>query len=241
MTDVYLHINYEPPGPSWLRPILTRLQESSSTTLRDRVDSWGSSQLNELGLALSTKLAMLNQVVRRVDLQLQRLREQLNDESMINECIRRGAPYKIADKVLPYEILVDIDSFIFESRSAYEIVGRFLVEFFERVLKRKVSESELKELLEVRIPDIRWIEELRNNRILFFHNTSPWIAVQIVQKTPLEFELVVLKGNVRNFENPDNYIKLEQLRAIYQEFEYSLAALQQWVIGQIEVFEAVNE
>jgi len=241
MTDVYLHINYESPGSSWLRPILTRLKESSCTTLRDRMDSWGSSPLNEMGLALATKLAMLNQVVRRVDLQLQRLKEQLNDESMINECIRRGAAYKIADQVLPYEILVDIDSFIFESRSAYEIVGRFLVDFFERVLKRKVSESELKELLVVRIPDIRWIEELRNNRILFFHNTSPWIAVNIVQKTPLEFELVILKGNVKNFDNPDDYIKLDQLRAIYQGFEYSLTALQQWVIGKIEEFEAVNE
>lgn len=240
MTDEYLRISYQ-PGGSWLLTIMARLNQSSSATLRERMIAWESSPLSEMGLALATKLAMLPCVVHRVDQQLQRLSEQLSNESMINDCIHRGAGYPIAEKSLPYEILVDIDSFLFESRSAYEIVGRFLREFFKQILGRDITEAQLIELLEVRIPETRWIKELRENRIRFFHETAPWIALKIISKVPLRFELLVLKRNVKDFEDPNDYIHFEQLRSIYHGFIYSLDALHQWVIGTIEEFEVVEE
>src|SRR5436190_7965843 len=234
MAIEYLHIDYEPPSRGWLLRIMKRLNESSSSTLRERVSTWGSSHLKEMSFALATKLTMLSQVICRVDQQLRRLSEQLIDESKINECIRRGAAYRIADKVLPYELLIDIDSFLFESRSAYEIVGHFLCQFFDHILGCSLNEAELKKLLDARNIDTRWIEELRENRIMFFHKTAPWIVLEIVSRKPLRFELLVLKKNVKDFTDPDAYIRFEQLPTIYRGFESSLKVLHQWVLEKIQ-------
>lgn len=240
MAIEYLHIDYEPPSRGWLLRIMKRLNESSSSTLRERMSTWGSSHLKEMGFALTTKLAMLSRVLCRVDQQLQRLGEQLNDEALIDKCIRRGAAYKITDKALPYELLTDIDSFLFESRSAYEIIGHFLCQFFDHILKRRINEAQLKKLLDARNVDTRWIEELKCDRILFFHNTTPWLALEFVSRKPLRFELLILKKNVNDFTNPDDYIRFEQLRAIYHGIESSLNALHKWVLEQIEEFETLE-
>jgi len=69
-----------------------------------------------------------------------------------------------------------MDSFIFETRSLYEIVGKFLVTLFEILFDRKITQEELKSLLSSQGIDTRWIDELRDARILFFHETAPWLA-----------------------------------------------------------------
>jgi len=234
----YLHIAYLPADGSWLLKIMSRLHQSSSITLRDRIASWGDTPLREMGLALSTKLAMLSQIVNRVDYQLQRLAGYLEkDDQKINECLHKNASYVVPDNELPYEILVDIDSFLFESRSTYEIIGHFLSEFIKRILGLKVSESELKVMLASQGIDIRWIEELRKGRILFFHSTAPWIALEIKSINPPRFELLVLKRDVKDFTNTDDYFHFGQLREIYQGFGSSMGAMYQWVLDQIEGFE----
>jgi hypothetical protein len=217
---------------------MSRLHQSSSITLRGRMDTWGDTPLREMGLALSTKLAMLSQTVNRFDHQLQRLAGYLKkDDEKINECLHKDASYMVPDKELPYEILVDIDSFLFESRSTYEIIGHFLSEFIKRILGLEVSESELKEMLASQGIDIRWIEELRKGRILFFHRTAPWIALEINSINPLKFELLVLKRDVKEFTDTDDYFHFDQLREIYQGFGSSMGAMYQWVLDQIEEFE----
>jgi hypothetical protein len=235
MVNEYLHFNYD-PRERWLRPILARLHQSSSTILRERLKAWGETPLRELGLAIATKLTMLPVVVARVNQQIQRLSEQL-DESRVEKCLNRGAAYLLREQSLPYEILVDVDSFLFESRSTYELVGRFLKEFFSHILARDVSEDELQALLKAEGIDTRWIQELRDNRILFFHTTAPWLANRILSKAPLRFKLVLLKKVAKDSATPGDYLHFEQLQAIYHGFASSLEALQRWVIEQIEDFE----
>lgn len=236
MANEYLHINYF-LQENWLRKILTRLNQSSNDVLRRRIEKWGSSPMSEMGLAIATKLTMLPLIVRRVDQQLDRLSEQLDDESMVKECLRKGAVYPVKDKDLPYEILIDIDSFIYELRSTYEIVGKFVCEFFETILDAHVDESKLQYLLNSKGFDTKWIQELRENRKLFFHETAPWIAVRILSKEPFQFDLVLLKKNAKNFSNPDDYIHFKKLRCIYRGFASSLGELQQLIIEKIDELE----
>jgi len=233
----YLHVNYEPPLPTWIPAIIARLNSSSSSTLRERAKVWSESSLREAGFALATKLVILAMVIRRVDNQLSRLGEQFCDRSLLDENIRRVAGYILADKMLPYEILLDIDSFLFESRSTYEIVGNFLRQLFDKILGRRIDEAELKQFLEFRNIDTRWISELRDDRILFFHKTAPWIALGVISREPFRFELVVLKKDVRNLDTSEDCISFERLRAIYRGFESSLHALPQWILEQIQEFE----
>jgi hypothetical protein len=194
---------------------------------------WGETPLRELGLAIGTKLTMLPIVAARVNRQIQRLGDEL-DESRVDRCLDRGSAYRLGDPSFPFEILVDLDSFLFESRSTYEIVGHFLKEFFRHILGRDVSQEELQALLKAQGIDTQWIQELRDNRILFFHNTAPWIAIHILSKRPLRFELVLLKKGAKDAATPEDHLHFEQLQAIYHGFASSLEALQRWVIQQIE-------
>jgi len=217
---------------------MTRLRNSSSHALRKGLEDWGTGSLLEMGYALSTKLEVLPLVVCRIDRRLKSLGDELNNKKIIDMNIEKNAAFMFSDKSLPYEILVDIDSFIYESRSAYEIVGQFLREFFKHILGEEIKEERLKDLLSVSIPDVRWIEKLKEYRKLFFHQTAPWIAVKIISGHPLRFELVVLKKNVKEIKEPDDYISFNELRSIYHGFVSSMKALRFWIQGKIEEFEA---
>ena len=134
---------------------MARLHQSPSSILHARMGAWGDTPLREMGFALATKLKMLPHVVARLEKKLDSLGEYLKDETAIDECLSRNAVYVVRDGNLPYEILIDVDSFLFESRSAHEIVGKFLREFFDRILDKQVNETDLQALLRVKYLDTR--------------------------------------------------------------------------------------
>lgn len=234
-----LHVGYFPLWGGWLLQIMTRLRSSSSATLRNRMEAWETTPLSEMGCALATKMSMLGCVLRGLDRQMRRLHEELKDESdaALRDLIRNETVYTTRDEALPYKILAEVDSFFFESRSAYEIVGKtFLAEFFDRILAQHVSEAEIIALLEEEQIDTRWIKQLREHRVLFFHHTAPWIALEVVSWEPRQFDLLVLKKLVPN--DPQDVIPFKELVEIYRGFAASMAALRRFVLKRIEEFEA---
>jgi hypothetical protein len=235
-----MHIGYQ-PNESWLLTIMTRLHGSSNATLRDRMKSWGDSPVREMGFSLSTKLALLPLVVRQLEDDFHCLGEQLNDDHRVRQCVQTGSAYPVADKRLAFKVVADIDSFLFESRSAYEIVGRFLKELFQYVLDKKIDEEGIRACLELRGLDTKWIDELREKRIEFFHKTAPWVAVRIVSEQPLSFGLVIMKKDIKNFTNRNDYFHLEALRDIYQGFAASMTQLHAWINEEIEAFEKSHQ
>lgn len=244
MTDKYLSIYGPPPQGGWVLGIVSRLQSSSSPTLQDRRNAWAAGPLSEMGLALATKLSLLGVVTRRVDEDLRAVSDQLGDPSEIQQHLVAGHACYVADPDRPdllYETLADIESFIFESRSAFEITGRFLGQLFRDILGCDMALPEIERQLRDRGVDTRWIEELRANRILFFHDTAPWIAVYVDSLQPLKLELVVLKKNVHDFTNPDDYFHFQKLREIYAGFTSSLDALAEFVKDEIRLFEEAEQ
>lgn len=158
MADSYMHISYE-PSDIWLYPIMNRLRQSSNPILRQRMDDWGETPLGEIGLALATKRSMLLLLVRRIDRQLNKLNQEINDGNLVEQHITGNYAYRLRDTELAYEILLDVDAFIFESRSTYEIVGKFLLDFFDRIFGSKVKENEIIAVQKSEGLDTRWIEE----------------------------------------------------------------------------------
>ncbi len=77
-----------------------------------------------------------------------------------------------------WETLVDLDGFLFEARSAYEILGKLLIICFAFVLQKKIQEKDVWDAVREQGVRIDWIEVLRVHRILFFHNTAPWLAIR---------------------------------------------------------------
>lgn len=232
MIKQYLHINYVPED-GWVLSIMGRLLESPNLRLRKAFDEWSNTPLKELGFAITTRIHMLGRCVRHLNAHVAELREQINqDDEQLQLCLAKGYAFRLPSRHLPYDLLLDMDSFIFETRSLYEIMGKFLTSLFQIVFNRKITQGELKVLLSNAGIDTRWTDELKDARILFFHETAPWLAIQIDQ-VDKRHNPVLLKKNVIALENPEDFIEFSTLREIFEGFIDSATELHRFVLEQI--------
>jgi hypothetical protein len=232
----YFHISYEPEA-GWVLSVMTRLAKSEDDRLRKAFESWGATPLRELGFAVTTRIQMLGLSIRRLNRRVAELRNKLHeDEEQLKACLAKGYAFRLSDNHLAYEILLDMDSFIFESRSLYELVGAFLRGLLEIVFQRKITEKQLSSLLSSRGIDTRWIDVLRETRKLFFHETAPWLAIQ-VDSSGKRFNPILLKKSVEKIGKAD-FVGFDSLRDIYEGFVASLIALHDVVMEEIRNVES---
>jgi len=151
-----------------------------------------------------------------------------------------GHFFRLKDNNLAYELLLDMDSFIFKTRSLYELVGKFLVALFDTLFGRTITEAELQSILSDKDIDTRWITGLRENRILFFRQTAPWLAVQ-VDHTKTAFNPVLLKTAAKTFHKAAERVDYDALRAIYEGFVNSITELHLFIMEQIRALEAQTD
>lgn len=228
----YLHVGYFPPSTGWVLPIIREVQNARSESLRALGSSWTESDLSELGLAVTSKLAILPHVIQSVDKQLLKLSEEAAALGNLQEHIDHGAGFMPRDRELPYKLLASLDAFIYECRSTYEIVGKFLRCFSKTFLANPLTEEQVKAILRDAGLNDAWILDLTDQRKVFFHNTAPWVALEITGRSPFRAELLVLRHNVRDLTDPDHVIPFKRLRAIHAGLSASLAQVQQWLIRE---------
>jgi hypothetical protein len=247
MANELLHIYYGPPQSDWIDGIQTRLSESECSTLRARYKEQWQSCWGELAPALSTKIEVLSIVAHRFKETVKRLEEQVASlgEKELNRCIDEKLATRLpCDKDLPFkrsdfafEVVADIDSFYYEFRSTYEIFVSFVKQFSSKILGRDVTREELTQVLKERGADIQWIDELRKARAEFFHNTAPWIALEIVSRSPPRCELAIFRRHADRLSTPEVYIPWRKLVEIYSGFQRSQELLISWIFEQISEFE----
>jgi hypothetical protein len=239
MAVQHLHINYVPEN-GWVLTIMSRLLNSPDPQLRRAFEDWSDTPLMELGFAITTRLHMLGLCIRRLNDQVSRLRDELSgDLPQVEWSLAKRGAFTLKDKELPYELLLDMDSFIFETRSLYEIMGKFLAELFRALFGKAVKEADLQAILSASNIDTRWIAELRENRKLFFHQTAPWLAVS-VEGDQMKFDPVMLKRNVHTFDDPNSFVEFARLREIYDGFVASATELHHFILEQIRLHESVG-
>jgi hypothetical protein len=236
MAVQHFHINYVPEN-GWVLTIMTRLLNNPDPQLRKAFEAWSDTPLMELGFAITTRMHMLGLCIRRLNRQVSNLRAELNaDLPQVEWSLAKGGAFTLKDKELPYELLLDMDSFIFETRSLYEIMGKFLPELLRTLFGKAVTEADLQAILSASDIDTRWIAELRENRKLFFHQTAPWVAVS-VEVEEKKFAPVMLKRNVHTFDDPDSFVEFVRLREIYDGFVASATELHRFVLEQVRLRE----
>jgi hypothetical protein len=236
MAVQHLHINYVPEN-GWVLTIMTRLLNSPDPQLRKAFEDWSDTPLMELGFAITTRVHMLGLCIRRLNRQVSNLRAELSaDLPQVEWSLAKGGAFTLKDKELPYELLLDMDSFIFETRSLYEIMGKFLVELLRTLFAKAVTEVDLRAILSASDIDTRWIAELRENRKVFFHQTAPWVAVS-VEGEEKKFDPVMLKRNLHAFDDPNSFVEFARLREIYDGFVASATELHRFILEQIRLHE----
>jgi hypothetical protein len=215
---------------------MSRLQGSSSPTLKLRADQWAASGLGELAGAVATKEAMHQLIVERLNDRLARLADLLRlDSAGVEECRRSGYAYSLKDKTLAYDLLIDTDAFLFETLSTFEITRKFVVQFFSHIFGRQLTSETATNALTTRGADVRWIKMLKDERNIFIHETAPWPAVRIDEGG--RFELVLLKKNVLTLEDTDDYTALADYSGVYSGFINALRVIEAWLADEVAAFE----
>ncbi|MGO9450962.1 MAG: hypothetical protein ACLQDV_07935 [Candidatus Binataceae bacterium] len=223
------------PRITWLYPIWNALNATTSETLQEARSKSDSTALNDIAVAVATKLVILGTVVGRFNSDYDKLLKLVADDAKRIQLNREtGTVWSVPNKRLSYELLADIEAFIFEARSTYEILGKFLSTFCKVIFNQVLTEEDLKAVLRDRGLDVAWTTLLRDERILFFHETAPWLALMFHDEESVSFELLIVRGNVKTLDDPDNFARLADYNRIYSGLEGALEKLQQYVVSEID-------
>lgn len=222
------------PGVTWLYPIWNELNATTSKPLQEARSNCDSAALGDRAVAVATKLAILGTVVGRFNSDYDRLRK-LATEDLKRIQINRETRtvWRLADERLAYDLLADIDAFVFEARSTYEILGKFLRAFNDAIFKQVWHEENLKAILREGGGDVEWTTLLRDERILLFHETAPWLALKFHDPESVSHELLIVRGNVKTLDDPESFARLADYNRIYSGLENALETLQQHIVAKI--------
>ena len=227
----FFHIDWL-PQTRWGYRLVTRLHSSSDAGLKDRFKRyWPTEQM----IAFATKLALIRVIQFQFNQDVAKLSEELvKKNAEIQQCLPKHKALRLADSELGFRLAAGIDAFIFESRSAYEILGAVVRDIVGNILGKKVDEKALREVLETKGHDTTWIDDLHDERITFFHRTAPWIAVEVTENDP-PYEIRVLRRNAYDLESDVSAaFPLGMLNRIFFGFDGAVAVIEEWLLEGID-------
>jgi len=213
---------------NWTLRNRSGLAQLPSKDLAARLDWSRDHEVGKLELIVASKIAMLLLVKNRVNLELKELVQELNGRAdAIARCIEHASVLPLRDSTAVWRLMVDVDSFILQSRSAYEIVGKFLKAFFVQVFGRQIDQGEIRKAVEEQGVDWIWTEILNKARKEFFHNQAPaGIAITLGSVNPISN----LDGVIRVEGEADFHFR--NRRAIYDGFSRALTAIEQGIYDE---------
>ena len=227
----FFHINWL-PQTRWGYRLVNRFHNSSDPGLKDRFKRyWPTEQM----IAFATKLALIRVIQRQFNEDVAKLSEELGRKNAeIQRCIPEHKALQLADSELAFRLVAGIDAFIFEARSGYEILGAVVRQIVGNILGKKVDERALREILETKGHDTRWIDDLHDERITFFHRTAPWVAVEVSENDP-PYEILVLRRNTYDVEaDVSAAFPLAMLNRIFFGFDHAVGVIEEWLLDGIE-------
>ena len=228
MVEKWLHIN-EMGGDTWVLPIWSAVIEATRSGDIDPLPK----EVSELGLYISTRLNILPRIIVRINSEVKELFLAAKSHENKHEfnSAKQGYAFTI-DTNLKYNLLMDIDSILFELNSVCEL----MVTLFEKlyfhagkpIVKGKVG-LEVKRLIEKAGQDAGWFQNLDNHRNFFIHEGAPYIAIDI-SKGVGKYDLIIMKKNLKSFDDPKDYIMLSEINQIVHGFALAKSVIQKSLI-----------
>lgn len=228
-----IHLEFHTSQIAWLGRLQTRLRYSHSEELRTRYSRWAEAGLGQLALDIATRLTICDRVHSRLAELLEEIRTELRDWSGLDEAIDGQHCFRPARPAVSFDICEAVDGLIFEFRSVYELIGKFAKLFAREMLGIAVTQDELLGAVRASGGESDWVELVREHRILFFHEAAPWIAMQVHRRKPASCSLLVMKGNIGSFENPQDYLTEHQLVAAISGLKAAVPAVVEWLEARL--------
>ncbi|MCK5218607.1 hypothetical protein KAR10_03745 [bacterium] len=229
MPEKWVHINTK-VGDPWILPIWSAVNDAEvsgkSIPISDKVKS-------QLGLSISTRLDMLPLIVRRLNEEVSEVYKAVkaHNSEHIFTAQQEGYAFDI-EKGLIFNLLIDIDSLLFELNSVCELMTNLFFELYThagKTLKKDKVGLIIKKIIEKSGKLSDWFIDLDNHRNFFMHEGAPYFAVDI-SKGHSEYDLLIMKENIKIFDDQSKFIKLSEINSIVQGFLYSRALIQEHLI-----------
>lgn len=231
------YINYFTVS-GWVYPIINRLNGTSNALLKARYSAhWNGREtdLGRLALALDAKLSKLPAIIEIVDRDIRLLDEELKDrKAEVDTCIARRSGLRLRQERLALSLPANIESFLYHSRSAYELLSRFLIAFNRRILEKRISGEDIERILQEEGISTEWIDALKDDRDLTAHQSALWCDLRVVTDEPRTYEVLV--GEIHDID-PAHYRPLGSYTKIYSDFANSLTKLTSWLLREIDAAE----
>ena len=229
MPEKWIHINTK-VGVPWILPIWSAVNDAESTGKSKPISKEIKSQL---GLSISTRLDMLPRIVHRINEEVAEVYKTVENHSSdhIFTTKKEGYAFDINEN-LKFNLLIDLDSLLFELNSVCELMTNLFFELYthasKKIDKKKVGLI-IKKLIEGSGKSSDWFIDLDTHRNFFMHEGAPYFAVDI-SKDQGKFDLLIMKENIKNFDDQSKFIKLSEINSIVEGFLYSRQLIQQHLI-----------
>jgi hypothetical protein len=220
-------------GDPWVLPIWNSIHKSIP---ENRIQS-SQKKLSELALYISTKLDMIPYIIERVNKQCDELWDITKKRDReVDYWNGHHGHALVLDDQLKYNLIIDLDSLIFELKSCLELMNQFLLQIYE-VSNVKISHKQINnEFKNIILQDdinATWYDDLEKHRIFFIHRGAPAIAIDLTNEGEY-YDLIIMKENLKKFDNNSKFLLLSDLNKIVYGFLKARGALQQYIIKCLE-------
>ncbi len=217
MPKKWIHINTK-LGDPWILPIWSAVNDSEGLEKSKPIPMETKSQL---GLSISTRLDMLPRIVHRINMEVNdiyKLTKTHRDEHIFT-AQNEGHVFEIEEN-LKYNLLLDIDSLLFELNSVCELMANLFFVLYKglgKTIEKKKVGIIIKKIIEDAGKTSDWFVELDSHRNFFMHEGAPYFAVDVTNG-PGKYDLLIMKENITIFDDHSKFIKLSEINSIMEGF-----------------------
>lgn len=223
----WLHLS-ELRGDPWILPIVAAVTEAYKAKKIHRLPK----TIGDLGEYISIRLNMLPRIIERIKSGCEELYPLLLNIHQKYEFTpqKEGFALKIDDN-LKYNLLIDIDALLFELNSCCDFMKTLLEQLYSHAGKSVRDGGQIiRRILRDKGLNTDWFIKLDKLRNLFIHDVAPYIAIDI-SNAPLKYELIIMKENLKIFDDPEKFLLLSELAEIVRGFTLAKPAIQENLIG----------
>ncbi|MEX2163824.1 MAG: hypothetical protein WD823_06235 [Sulfuricaulis sp.] len=229
MVKKWLHLT-ELGGDPWVLPIWAAVHDAIKNGVVKEIPT----ELSEQGLYISVRLNFLPRIVSRINTEVKELYEIMKTHQPKHEFCEgiEGVSFDI-DNNLKYQLLIDIDSLLFELNSVCELKGQFFEQLHtlaNKPMPKKNAGLSVKHMLDAAKQDSSWFVTLDNHRNFFSHKGAPYLAVDI-SSCPGAADVLIMKENIKSFRDESKFLRLSDINNIVQGFAASKLVIQEYLRG----------
>lgn len=229
MPQKQIHINYE-GGDPWILPIWRAVNNAEGSGKASPISKEIKSQL---GLSISTRLDMLPRIVHRINGEVYQVYEATKAHKKEHIFTEQEEGYVLdVEENLKFNLLIDIDSLLFELNSVCELMSSLFFELYTHIgkyIKQEEVGLQIKKVIEATGKSSKWFKDLDTHRNFFIHKAAPYFAVDISAGSD-RYDLLIMKENIKSFNDHSKFIKLSEINSILKGFSIAKPIIQEHLI-----------